>query len=396
MLIWFVFSILIQAEAQSACSSLLTGQLSKKVYGSPSPLSKADQQILEELARFRISIDSAQSQGSDLVYQTLAEDYESKQNEVLQAFVNKGLLSKEKFISLLDHEIIRQQNEMVSRAKQVKENYETQAKEVKRHSIDGSLAIFHEVSAGKFKMGYPEQPTTQIEATLTKSFSMMATPTTQIIWKSIVQLANLKFPGKYPLQADPSHFKGDTRPVEMVSHDDVQIWISALNELSLAGASELQQIVLEHKTGDVYRLPTSAEWEFVVRGRGIFKGTYFFDDKTALLDQYMWHESNSNKQTHPVGQKIPLSFEGLEFYDMYGNVFEWMLDGGLEHAPALTDPLGSLSGPFFYLRGGSWFTNGLLSRAADRHSDLSNVRSSYFGFRLVKESNPQKIGKGSP
>ena len=163
--------------------------------------------------------------------------------------------------------------------------------------------------------------------------------------------------------SNPSHFKGDNLPVEMVSWDDVQEFIKKLNST----------------TGKTYRLPTEAEWEYAARGGDKSKGyKYSGSDK---IEDVAWYIGNSGRKTHPVGTKKP---NELDIYDMSGNVWEWCQDwfGSYSISPQ-KNPQGPSSGYYCVLRGGSWNNFSSFSRSASRLDSYTGFRKDFFGFRLV-------------
>jgi formylglycine-generating enzyme required for sulfatase activity len=188
---------------------------------------------------------------------------------------------------------------------------------------------------------------------LTRGFWMGRTEVTQAQWRAV-------------MGTDPAHFQGDDKPVEQVSWEDCQAFLTRLNQLvpSL-----------------VCRLPTEAEWEYGARAANLV-GRYEQPDAVA------WHSLDSLGQTHPVGQKQPNPW-GL--YDMVGNVWEWCSDG---FGPYLPYPQVDPQGPDSELRtarGGSWLAPGSAKAASSKMADRVTLRygfppdhtASDLGFRIV-------------
>jgi formylglycine-generating enzyme required for sulfatase activity len=147
------------------------------------------------------------------------------------------------------------------------------------------------IPAGEFMMGSnsgnsDEKPVHGVR--ITKGFWMGKYEVTQGQWRDVT--------GR-----NPSNFeKGDHYPVERVSWQDVQGFIRRLNA----------------RTGQEFRLPTEAEWEYVCRA-----GTP--GERYGNIDDIAWYDQNSGGSTQPVDRKTPNAF-GL--YDMLGNVWELVQD----------------------------------------------------------------------
>jgi formylglycine-generating enzyme required for sulfatase activity len=139
---------------------------------------------------------------------------------------------------------------------------------------------------------------------------------------------------------------------------------------------------LTRKEGKKYRLPTEAEWEYACRAGS--SSRYCFGDDPKGLRDYAWTAENSDRKSHPVGQKRP---NGWGIYDMHGNVWEWCADwyDTKYYGTALSpnDPPGASSGSMRVLRGGSWSHALSFARSANR--DWSNPVNCSFGigFRVA-------------
>ena len=132
---------------------------------------------------------------------------------------------------------------------------------------------------------------------------------------------------------NPSDFTGARRPVEDVSWNDCQEFLSRLNEL----------------TGMNFRLLSEAEWEFAARGGNKSQGYKYAGSDT--IGDVAWYTDNSYGRHHDVATKAP---NELGLYDMSGNVMEWCQDWyGSYTSGEKTNPTGPATGTKRVLRGGS-------------------------------------------
>jgi formylglycine-generating enzyme required for sulfatase activity len=167
---------------------------------------------------------------------------------------------------------------------------------------------------------------------------------------------------------NPSHFNIDARnPVDSVSWDDIQDFVDALNA---------------DNPGMTFRLPTESEWEYACRA-GTETQYYFGEDPTmAELGDNVWHNGNSDGETHPVGGKAANAW-GL--HDMNGNVSEWCWDRyGDYPAEAVTDPTGPAAGDSRVTRGG-WICILSSYRAAFRLGAPPDGGGRCVGLRLARD-----------
>jgi formylglycine-generating enzyme required for sulfatase activity len=173
------------------------------------------------------------------------------------------------------------------------------------------------VQGGSYMMGSSDgQPREKpVHKVTLSSFKISKYEVTQAQWKAV-------------MGTNPSNFKGcDNCPVEQVSWNDTQTFLKKLNEL----------------TGKKYRLLSEAEWEYAARGGNKSKGYKYAGSNS--LNNVAWHNGNSGKKTHPVGQKQP---NELGLYDMTGNVYEWCQDWYddkyYEKSNNLTNPINKKKG----------------------------------------------------
>jgi formylglycine-generating enzyme required for sulfatase activity len=183
------------------------------------------------------------------------------------------------------------------------------------------------------------------------------------------------------LGRNPSHVRGANLPVCNVSWFDA---VEFANRLS-------DEHGLERCYGDNaeflgvarngYRLPTSAEWEYAARA-GVP------DRRYGPLDAIAWFAKNAGGAPRPPGEKLPNAW-GL--FDVLGNLREWTNDraGVLANVAPPTDldagvdPLGSTSGEYRVVRGGSFIDPGSELRLGARQIEIP-AGGTYNGIRLVR------------
>lgn len=220
----------------------------------------------------------------------------------------------------------------------------------KVYTVNGVSFKMIAVKGGTFQMGSDDGYNAVHQVTLS-DYYIGETEVTQELWNAV-------------MGSNPSYFYGNMqRPVETVSWNDCHTFISRLNEL----------------TGETFRLPTEAQWEYAARGGYKSKG-YTYSGSNAI-DDVAWHWYNSDRTTHPVKTKAP---NELGIYDMSGNVWEWCSDWyGDYSSAAQTDPTGPATGYYRVGRGGSWDNDATYCRVAFRGNSTPTNRFSHLGLRLA-------------
>jgi len=232
-----------------------------------------------------------------------------------------------------------------------------------------------EVDRNWYQTYYPETNGLDVEGpqrpVKVNCFWMSQYPITQSQWRIVADLPRLE----RDLVPSPANFKGDSRPVELVSWDEAMEFCARLSS----------------HTGKTYRLPTEAEWEYACRAKTItpfhygealdpelanYNGNFIY--KNGLTGRY--RQETTNVGSFGVANAFGLS-------DLHGNVSEWCLDHWhptYERAP--TDASAWLVDgyeKYRVARGGSWNNYPSHCRSAARHRYYPDYRNNNVGFRVV-------------
>ena len=246
------------------------------------------------------------------------------------------------------------------------------------------------IPGGKFVMGAPENELESLDSerpqhqVTVPSFFMGRYLVTQAQWRIVANWSQVE----RSLDLEPSHFKGDNRPVEQVSWEEA---VEFCQRLSV-------------KTGRTYRLPSEAEWEYACRA-GTTTPFHFGETISDELANYYAQdykiadtlykgaygkgiEGRDREETTEVGI---FSSNNFGLHDMHGNICEWCEDdwhdnyeGATEDGRAWLEESERKTRKL--LRGSSWSDNPGHCRSAYRYSDFRFNRSNFIGFRVCCEA----------
>jgi sulfatase modifying factor 1 len=182
------------------------------------------------------------------------------------------------------------------------------------------------------------------ELLVSRPFELGLTPVTQALWRAVTG-------------SSPARFKGEDRPVEQVSHDDVQDFLGRLPAFGLTG----------------FRLPTESEWAWAARCGAPTRWAGADRSKAVVVAE--------SSQTAAVAG---LSSSAVGALDFSGSVYEWAGDWYERLSLAGVDVQGPASGSSRVIRGGGWFNPARYARVAYRNFIPPDARSGNLGFRLLR------------
>ncbi|MCI5145491.1 MAG: formylglycine-generating enzyme family protein [Candidatus Electrothrix sp. AR3] len=222
------------------------------------------------------------------------------------------------------------------------------------------------IEPGIFMMGSPDDELERYDdeilhkVTLSEGFWLGATTVTQVLWQAV-------------MGENPSEFKGEQRPVEQVSWQDVQAFMERLNK-AISGL-ELS-------------LPSEAQWEYACRAgtdTPFFFGADITTDQVNYNGNYPYNKGEKEEYREETVEVKALPCNQWGLYQMHGNVYEWCQDWHGDYSKeAVIDPPGPATGKYRVCRGGSWIHDGGFCRSAYRYGHGLGSRILGLGFRLAR------------
>ena len=216
------------------------------------------------------------------------------------------------------------------------------------------------VEGGSFTMGaLPDDkeadPDEVRHRVMLDNYYIGETEVTQDLWEAV-------------MEKNRSRHRGEAKwPVEYVTYDMCKDFITRLNQL----------------TGQQFRLPTEAEWEYAARGGKYSKGYRYAGSNN--VDEVAHTLSNNKEHVQlPVAQFKP---NELGLYDMSGNVWEWCEDWYSK------TPDGKPSSNFHVIRGGGYDCSPRYCRSTNRYMYDQRRRRDLVGFRLALSGKSDAVKK---
>ena len=169
------------------------------------------------------------------------------------------------------------------------------------------------------------------------------------------------------IENQPLECSEDDCPIVNISWEDANAYCEWLSE----------------KTGDTYRLPTEAEWEYAARG-GINQNSMKFSG-SMFAKEVAWSKDNARNTLNLKGMLVA---NNLNIFDMSGNALEWCADyysaNYYNNSPA-KDPKCTKRSDYRVCRGGCVKVTSENCRVTKRFRDYPTAKYNYLGFRIVRE-----------
>jgi formylglycine-generating enzyme required for sulfatase activity len=215
------------------------------------------------------------------------------------------------------------------------------------------------IPAGEFTMGTPaseaERGGDEVphRRQIRQPFYLGANEVTQAQWRKV-------------MGSNPSAFRGDDLPVEQVSWEDCQQFLT--------------------KVGGGLRLPSEAEWEYACRAGTTTPfafGTTIMPAQVNYDGNYPYGRASKGlyRERTVAAGSLPSNAWGL--HEMHGNVMEWCQDGYEAYPGSGTEEPARAAGARV-LRGGGWSGHAIFCRAASRLRSVPGDRSNFVGLRLAR------------